>query len=160
MSYLTREIASHVAFGSGAPFMTFYDRQVQAWYIRSVDLALPAEANDWSKREGVHHVEWALINSNLTPCIVTYCHPATFAEMWDVPEGWVVEPLDASKWATPAQQYQRPKSEVASPVKVVWALASTMIGASRAEVIAACIAAGVNKSTAATQYYKWGKANA
>ncbi len=45
-----------------------------------------------------------------------------------------------------------------SPVKRVWAMADGMPGATRAEVVAACVAEGINKSTAGTQYYHWQKA--
>ena len=52
----------------------------------------------------------------------------------------------------------RAKSDIESPVKVVWRIADEMKGADRKAVIAACEAAGVNKSTASTQFYKWQKA--
>lgn len=52
----------------------------------------------------------------------------------------------------------RAKSEAESPVKTVWRIADEMKGADRKAVIAACIAAGVNKATASTQVYRWQKA--
>lgn len=53
---------------------------------------------------------------------------------------------------------QRAKSDVESPTKLVWKIADEMPGADRKEVVAACVAAGVNQSTASTQYYRWQKA--
>jgi hypothetical protein len=54
-------------------------------------------------------------------------------------------------------------STVAGPKALCWNLASTMTAqnppATRKEVIAACIAAGVGKNTASTQYYMWREAN-
>lgn len=155
-SYLTRRAAVAAARKGVAPFMTYFDQHVQAWYIRPVELALPAEALALEALPFVSHVEWALRDSHLMPCIVVTCplHEANPS----IPAAFTIEPLDASTWANPATAYQRPKSQIASPVKVVWAKATEMIGATRAEVIAACVALGVDKSTAATQYYKWGKA--
>lgn len=60
--------------------------------------------------------------------------------------------------ASPRASYQRAKSDVESPVKIVWSTADSMPGASRNEIVEACVAKGVNKSTAQTQYYKWTKA--
>lgn len=158
MSYLTRTAAVAAARKTGATsYMTTFDRHVNAWYVRGVDLALPAEALALEALPFVHHVEWALVNSNLTPCAVVTC---ALANVTDIPAGVHVEPINTEVWATPAATYQRPKSSVASPVKFVWATADAMKGATRAEVIAACVAAGVDKSTAATQFYKWGKAQA
>lgn len=53
---------------------------------------------------------------------------------------------------------ERERSDVESPTKLVWQLADEMTGATRAEVVAACVAKGVHKSTASTQYYRWAKA--
>lgn len=49
----------------------------------------------------------------------------------------------------------RAKSEVASPVRIVWETCEAMSNASRKEIIAECIAKGVNPATAATQYSRW-----
>lgn len=51
----------------------------------------------------------------------------------------------------------RERSEVESPVKLVHRLCNEMEGAERKDVIAACVEAGVNPSTAKTQYYHWKK---
>ncbi len=46
-------------------------------------------------------------------------------------------------------------STVANPVEVVRGLCEAMKGKPRKDVLAACVAKGVNKSTAATQYQLW-----
>ncbi len=51
----------------------------------------------------------------------------------------------------------RNRSEVKSPVKIVWAMCREMTGATRDEIVDACLKEGVNISTARTQYYKWRK---
>ena len=51
----------------------------------------------------------------------------------------------------------RNRSDGDSPVKRVWAMAEAMPGASRSEVVAACVAVGINKNTAGTQYFHWKK---
>lgn len=50
------------------------------------------------------------------------------------------------------------RSTADSPVKRVHAIADSMPGATRAQVVAACVDAGINKSTAGTQFYHWSKA--
>lgn len=50
------------------------------------------------------------------------------------------------------------RSTADSPVKRVHAIADSMPGATRAQVVAACVEAGINKSTAGTQFYHWSKA--
>jgi hypothetical protein len=56
---------------------------------------------------------------------------------------------------------ERERSSIGSPVKVVWETATAIIEenpeATRKEIIDACLAKGVNKATAATQYAKWKK---
>ena len=57
---------------------------------------------------------------------------------------------------------KRPESWVLStaekPTKKVWAIADSMPGASRKEVIAACVAQGIAPGTSRTQYQAWFKA--
>ena len=158
MSYLTRAAAARTALKTlGTPFMTYWDAHVQAWYVKPIDMPLPIETVEWATRLNVHHFEWALVNSNLVPCMVVTCRAE---DVGDVPEGWVVHPLDAALWRDPnaLARPARAKSAIESPVAVVWRVAGEMIGAARKDVIAACVALGVNPSTAATQYHKWGKA--
>jgi hypothetical protein len=54
---------------------------------------------------------------------------------------------------TPANQPRAPKGEGA--VARVWATADEMPGASRQEVIAACVAKGISAGTASTQFSAW-----
>ncbi len=54
----------------------------------------------------------------------------------------------------------RNRSEVKKPVEIVWAMCRSMPGATRDQIVDACINEGVNISTARTQYYKWRKTNA
>lgn len=49
-------------------------------------------------------------------------------------------------------------SVTAKPTKKVWNVADSMPGASRKEVIAACIAQGIAPGTSRTQYQAWFKA--
>lgn len=155
MSYLNRASAYAAAVKANpvAAVCTYFDIKVSHWYYRHVDIALPDAAVLIAKRDGVHHVEWALIDGgHLVPCVVTTCDPATF----DTPEGWVAQALDASLWYDRSTVAVRPRSEIESPVAVVWRVTGEMVGKARGEVIAACVALGVNKSTASTQFYKWG----
>ncbi|AGC35749.1 hypothetical protein ACP46_gp64 [Rhizobium phage RHEph06] len=89
----------------------------------------------------------------------------------ELPEGipFRCEPITPSLWAEGAADNfehrarsstvagPRAKSDAESPVKTVWRIADEMVGQDRKAVIAACVAAGVNPSTASTQYYKWNK---
>lgn len=54
----------------------------------------------------------------------------------------------------------RNRSEVKRPVDIVWGMCRDMPGATRNEIVDACVALGVNINTARTQYYKWRKTNA
>lgn len=49
----------------------------------------------------------------------------------------------------------RNRSSADSPVETVHALCDQMKGATRDEIISACVAKGVNINTAKTQYYAW-----
>ncbi len=52
----------------------------------------------------------------------------------------------------------RNKSTVASPVRQVWAIADSMPGAKRKDIVAACVEQGIAFFTARTQYQKWNQA--
>jgi hypothetical protein len=52
---------------------------------------------------------------------------------------------------------RRNKSATESPVAKVHGICDKMKGAQRDEIIAACVAEGINVSTAKTQYYAWRK---
>lgn len=64
-----------------------------------------------------------------------------------------VHPGDRERPA-PAAPAREP-STAGSPTKKVWEIADAMPGASRADVVAACVSAGINKNTAGTQYSHW-----
>lgn len=64
----------------------------------------------------------------------------------------VIEKANGKKTATT----QHP-TEGEGPVAVVRRIAEQMQGATRKDVIAACIAAGINENTAKTQYQRWVK---
>lgn len=51
----------------------------------------------------------------------------------------------------------RERSTIEKPVEVVHRLCDEMEGASRDEIVAACVAQGVNENTAKTQFYRWQK---
>jgi hypothetical protein len=80
----------------------------------------------------------------------------------------VVEPITPELWEDPNAPQPKPRrastggerarSDVENPTKLVWQLADEMKGATRAEVVAACVERGVHKSTASTQYYRWKQA--
>ena len=96
-------------------------------------------------------------------------------ELPAVPDNVRFEPLSRELFETPEQRakseaslnsgrkgggsFTRAKSDAESPVKIVWATAEEMRGQDRKAIIEACVAKGVNKSTAQTQFYKWSKAN-
>lgn len=88
----------------------------------------------------------------------------------NIPDHFIIEPqvdeLFESQGTRPvttrtsAPKTERAKSLVLSPTKLVWEVADSMPNASRADIIAACVAKGVNAATASTQFSKWRKARA
>ena len=70
-----------------------------------------------------------------------------------------VEPVETQEYLTQAagspDKDTRERSTVEKPVKLVHRLCDEMEGASRNEIIAACMEQGVNRNTALTQYYAW-----
>lgn len=86
-----------------------------------------------------------------------------------IPEPFVIEPItpelfEGHKPLNPFEKAtkkprsstgERAKSDVESPTKLVWQIADEMKDAERSAVVAACVARGVNKATASTQYYRW-----
>lgn len=171
MSYLSRSSAAIAAQRKwpGA-FMTWFDSKVSAWYNKEIMKTLPDEALAWEKTDFVHHVEWTTgyeherltgekvePSSALYPCLVVSCRRDEITET--IPDGYLMQPLSRELWRDISDSTHTPgtraRSEIESPVKVVWRIAEEMKGADRKSVIAACVEAGVNKSTASTQYYKW-----
>lgn len=171
MSYLARSSAAIAAKRKwpGA-FMTWFDSKVSAWYSKEIMKPLSEDALAWEKQDFVHHVEWTTgyeherftgekleFPQQLYTCLVVSCRREEITET--IPDGYLLQPLTRDLWRdvndTTRPAGTRAKSDIESPVKVVWRLAEEMKGADRKAVIAACVEAGVNKSTAATQYYKW-----
>ena len=162
MSFLSRSSAANAGMRKGwRSYTTTFDKQVQAWYVKEVNLDNPAI--EWEKHDFVHHVEFQLTtDGKLRPTLVVNCRRDEITET--IPEEFGIEPLTRDLWQEISDSEVskafgiRAKSEIESPVKVVWRIADEMKGQDRKAVIAACEAAGVNKSTASTQYYKWQKA--
>jgi hypothetical protein len=135
----------------------------------------PAEG--WQHFDFVNHVETGWDRSGDTPrkvgVLVVTCRldEITNEDLAAIKkQGHIIEPLTPSLFDkggtdTPKANarkgtsgaFERARSDVESPVKLVWRLADEMAGAERKDVIAACVAAGVNKATASTQYYRWQK---
>jgi hypothetical protein len=67
-----------------------------------------------------------------------------------------VEPKATEPKALPEKAQPRVlKSTTEGPTKRVWAIADTMKGAKRKDVVQACVEAGIATGTARTQYQKW-----
>jgi hypothetical protein len=66
------------------------------------------------------------------------------------------KPREVPRWGK--RQEPAPPSTTARPVEMVRAIAATMLDAKPSEVVRACVAAGINPATAATQVRKYRKA--
>lgn len=75
------------------------------------------------------------------------------------PSDQLVDELDMLGVAPRKPTYVSEASTAERPTKHVWAIADSMPGAARKEVIAACREAGIAFGTARTQYQQWYKAN-
>lgn len=176
MSYMSRSQAARAAKKNHnwVGFMTYFDRTVQVWYNREVQLPIPDAVLTLEKLDFVHHIEWTtgyhhknMTGEDITKpeelslCVVVNCRRDEIKSE-EIPNGFLIQPLTRDLWQDVSETTHgnglRAKSEIESPVKVVWRIADEMKGQDRKAVIAACIEAGVNKSTANTQYYKWSKA--
>jgi len=129
---------------------------------------------DWAKgKDYVHHVESKSedgfrSDGNYGVLVITcLMDEIPQAERDDAKaRGFLFEPITPSlfkpdapdKPARASSGEPRAKSEVESPTKLVWEIADSMPGASRNDVVEACVKRGVNKSTAGTQFYRWQKA--
>lgn len=132
-------------------------------------------AAEWATgRDFVSHVETKWVDGVRTGVVVVRITKEEVNDLGDdekIPAEFQVEPINAELWGQDPTKHSptrprrdgavsahRAKSDVESPVKVVWRIAGEMQGKPRAEIIAACVEAGVNNSTANTQYYKYCKA--
>ena len=168
MLYATRSAAARAAIKAGhKQFRTRW--MATGWKFSPMTLhELPIPYADG--KDFVAWTEVASIDEGRTPgyqgVLVVSCFKDELPD--DIPTDLLVEPQTPELWdgskgsttgATKATSAgPRAKSDVESPTKLVWRMADEMVGADRKDVIAACVAAGVNKSTAQTQYYKWSKA--
>lgn len=143
-----------------------------------IDAAIAyAEGCDW-----ISHVETKHIDEGRTPGLKLVFIVTCFKD--EIPtdelmEGVELEPLTESLWGDDKEAFEhrsrpsstsstpRAKSEVESPTKLVWKIADesgiaalTMSKEQRGELIERCVEAGINKSTAQTQLYRWAKARA
>lgn len=174
--YLTRRAAALAALRAGVVnFQTRLDPLNRpAWKFTTMTGTSPAK--EWAKgKDFVHHVESDWNDQGRQPgytgVLVVSCtlEEITLAEHAEIKAlGFRIEPLTPELFGlkgstsprarSTSTTGSRAKSEAESPVKVVWRTADEMKGKPRAEIVAACVAAGVNKSTAMTQFYKWQKA--
>ena len=93
--------------------------------------------------------------------------PRADGEGWDqmpVSLGTDVEATDIGEYQKQVvgstEQNKRERSEVEKPVAVVHRICDEMEGSTRNEIVQACTEAGVNRSTALTQFYAWRKQHA
>lgn len=86
--------------------------------------------------------------------------PAEGMDMTDVPVTSEPADLNGPELGKTEVAPEAPAAPaVIRPTKRVWAIADSMKGAARKEVIAACVAEGINAGTARTQYQHWFSAN-
>lgn len=166
--YPTRSLAAKNAQRAGhANFMTV--RLPGGWRWASMPVQSPA--HDMLGKDYVAWVETHHIDEGRAPgyrgVVVVTCgedeipHEDKIADFEFQPitaEAWDLSVAVQKRQAAHASTESRAKSDVASPTKLVWQIADSMPGADRKDVVEACVAAGVNKATASTQYYRWQKA--
>lgn len=123
-----------------------------------------AKGKDFVAQVECHHIDEGR-QPGTRPVLVVTCLRDELPA--DIP--FDVEPVTPSLWEqgaadnfdhrarSKASAGQRAKSDVESPTKLVWKIADEMVDAPKKDVVAACVAAGVNASTASTQYYRWSK---
>lgn len=179
--FLSRSQAARAAMRAGITNFWTHDKpdhqHARVWeYSQSIHNA-PAGLTEFAEgKDYVHHTETRYIEGGRHPgvcgvLIITCLKEELPKEDIQTAEaaGFTFEPITPSLWSTDkggttvnAKERkatgQRARSEVESPTKVVWRIADEMKGATRAEIVEACVAAGVNKATASTQFYRWQKA--
>jgi hypothetical protein len=178
MRFLSRSQAARGAQKVCAPGETFYTFDIQdsqhgrIWKYSTHRREIPGLA-EWAKgKDYVHHTESQSADGFRTAgnqgvlvvtCTLDEIPPAELADA--KAKGFRFEPITPSLFKPDAPDKPdrgpsepRAKSEVESPTKLVWEIADSMPGASRNEIVDACVKRGVNKSTAGTQFYRWQKA--
>lgn len=170
MQYVIRSCAMRFAKSLGWHyFRTVQHPLDRTWSAKQVHTSATI---DFSWCIGKDFVAWHEVhqdeNGQFHPVLIVSC---TREELVDeaIPDHFIVEPqtpeLFEPQTASRTRSVkshepkaERAKSDVASPTKLVWQIADSMPNASRADVIAACVAKGVNAATASTQFSKWRKA--
>lgn len=133
-----------------------------------------AEAVDWATHVEVWPVDEGRKPGQKVVLIVT-CFKDELPD--DIPPSVELEPVTPSLWESDDKEGfehrkretsagPRAKSDVESPTKLVWKIADELMTGltaldkeMRGVIINKCVEAGVNKSTAQTQLYRWAKAN-
>lgn len=177
MHFLTRSQAAKAARKVCAPGETFHTWPVSGghqgvvWKYQTHRRIIPG-LDDWAKgKDYVHHTESQSADGfrtadNYGVLVITCMLDEISAAERDEAKalGFIFEPITPGLFtpekveAEKTPSAPRAKSEVESPTKLVWEVADSMPGASRNDVVDACVKRGVNKSTASTQYYRWQKA--
>jgi hypothetical protein len=170
MQYTYRSAAKNAARGLGwNHFRTIQHPTDKTWSAKQIH----ATGVDFSWSIGKSFVAWREVDvsdgGRPRPVLIVSCTLEELGEE-NVPEVFIIEPQTPSLFAsnepepvrkdrtTEGPKVERERSSVESPTKLVWATADAMASASRAEIIAACVAKGVHPATASTQFSKWRKA--
>lgn len=177
--FFTRSQAAKAAKKTGAPcFLTRRDPTHRPYWMFKVVSGPSAgpDAKEWASfRDYVAWVEVAFRDGGRIPgydsVLVITCTPDEIpAEDREMIEGngWRIDPITPELFApdkpstnatrAPSNRATGEKSSVESPTKLVWEIAGTMPDAGKVAIIEACMARGITKATAQTQYYKWAKA--
>lgn len=183
--YLTRSDARHAARHLGYKvFRTKWDADHQAWRV-IYEQGERTPADDWAQDKDF--VAWTEVvwdgGTRVGVLVVTITKPELAELDLEIPKEFLIEPITPELWAPQRPQgtrnvtprvnpdYKAPTpsartgrntvSTVEGPKALCWRIAAEMTaqGKSRKEIVAACIAAGVGKNTASTQFYLWRKAN-
>lgn len=169
--YVTRSQAAKAAQRAGHPSFRTIRFPSHGWKYEVFNGKCD-EAHAYAKTvDFVHHVEVDHIDEGRAPgyrgVLIVTCLPEELPA--DLP--FAVEPITPELFADKAIRDSlgkglttgatgvRAKSDIESPTKVVWRIADEMKGEPKSAIVARCVEAGVNESTASTQFYKWRKAN-
>lgn len=181
--YITRSQAAQAALKKDiACFRTRPDPTHRGYWMYNVVSGPSAgpDAKEWaSTRDYVAWVEVDFRDSGHTPgydsvlVITCFLEEVPAEDMAEIKaNGWKIQPITPSLFTMVEEKNPlrdttgrskpagapREKSSAESPTKLVWEIASSMPTASKADIVAACVARGIHPSTAQTQYYKWAKA--
>lgn len=164
--YPIRSQAANAARRAGhAHFKTIKMPQGWRWAESVASPAIELIGRDYVAWVEAHHIDEGHKPGHRGVVIVTCAKDEIPAE--DIALGFEFQPITAEAWdlreaprrreVDSSTTENRARSDVASPTKLVWEIADSMPDADRKAVVEACVAAGVNKATASTQYYRWQK---